>query len=207
MRSVRATATAALILLATLAACENGVEPADPTQEGVVDPLAAERAPDAAGKEQPTMDLQQILDEALDDEYLAQATYRAVIAKFGEVRPFVNIVEAEGRHARALLGLYERYGLTPPDDPWAGKIEAPETLLEACEAGVQAEIDNAEMYDRLLAHAEQADVVEVLRNLQRASQERHLPAFRRCVERGGSGGRGPGGGGGHGHRRRHRGGR
>lgn len=42
------------------------------------------------------------LDHALDDEYRARATYRAVLARFGLVRPFVNIVESEGRHIEAL---------------------------------------------------------------------------------------------------------
>lgn len=40
--------------------------------------------------------------EALDDEYKARATYRKVIEAFGPVRPFVNIVEAEDRHAEAI---------------------------------------------------------------------------------------------------------
>ena len=36
---------------------------------------------------------------ALDDEYRAEAIYDAVMQKFGEVRPFINIIEAERRHA------------------------------------------------------------------------------------------------------------
>lgn len=39
------------------------------------------------------------LRAALDDEYRAEATYAAVITAFGEVRPFINIIEAERRHA------------------------------------------------------------------------------------------------------------
>ncbi len=57
----------------------------------------------------------------------------------------------------------------------------------------------AALYDRLLAGTTRFDVLETCRNLQRASQENHLPAFRRCAERGGPGrgqGRGRGGGGG-----------
>ena len=54
----------------------------------------------------------QILMEALDDEYLAYATYDQVIKDFGPIRPFINICEAEGRHINALLGLLERYGLS-----------------------------------------------------------------------------------------------
>lgn len=53
------------------------------------------------------------LREALDDAYKARATYRKVIEGFGPVRPFVNIVEAEDRHARALITLFSRFGVEP----------------------------------------------------------------------------------------------
>ena len=41
------------------------------------------------------------LNEALDDEYHAWATYDQVIAYFGEVAPFRHIREAEARHIAA----------------------------------------------------------------------------------------------------------
>ena len=44
-----------------------------------------------------TMTLDEALVAALDDEYHARATYRAVINAFGDVRPFVNIVESDVR--------------------------------------------------------------------------------------------------------------
>ncbi len=123
------------------------------------------------------------LREALDDEYRARATYRKVIEKFGPVRPFVNIIAAEERHAGALIALFERFGVEPPQDQWQSRVTAPHTLLEACRAGVQAEIENAAMYERLLPQIGDAEAHAVMRRLQRASQERHLPAFKRCLER------------------------
>lgn len=123
------------------------------------------------------------LHEALDDEYKARATYHAIIKKFGPVRPFVNIVEAEGRHAEALLAQFHRLGIPPRPDPWAGRATAPATLAEACASAVQAEIENAAMYDRLLAQITDPEVREVMLRLRMASQERHLPAFRRCLAR------------------------
>ena len=126
------------------------------------------------------------LTEALEDEYKARATYNKVIETFGPIRPFINIVEAEGRHAAALLRQFERLGLQPPGDEWAGRIEAPSSIAAACEAAVAAEIANAAMYDRLLAVVDDPAVRNVLLNLQDASQNRHLPAFRRCLERSGS---------------------
>lgn len=123
------------------------------------------------------------LREALDDEYKARATYQGVIDRFGPVRPFVNIIEAEERHANALLRLFERFGIEPLKDRWAGEVPAPSSLAEACKAGVEAEIENAAMYERLLAQVSDARVRDVLKRLQQASQQRHLPAFRRCAER------------------------
>lgn len=128
--------------------------------------------------------LSDILLEALNDEYKARATYRAVIQHFGGVRPFINIVEAEGRHIEALLPLFAKYAIAVPDDDWANRVSCPESLAEACKIGVEAEIENAEMYHRLIAAADGCpDVQDVLRQLQRASAENHLPAFQRCLSR------------------------
>ena len=124
------------------------------------------------------------LNEALDDEYHAWATYDQVIADFGEVPPFSNIREAEARHIEALCILFARYGLPVPGNPWTGKVERYASLQAACEAGVAAEIANAEMYLRLLLATQRPDILAVLRNLQEASQQRHLPAFQRCAKSG-----------------------
>jgi len=123
------------------------------------------------------------LEEALDDEYRAWSTYGQVIADFGDIRPFSNIREAEGRHIQALLALFARYGVVVPPNPWAGKVTRYASVREACEAGVAAEIENGALYERLLAATQRPDVLAVFRNLQEASQQRHLPAFRRCAGR------------------------
>ncbi len=129
--------------------------------------------------------------EALEDEYCARATYRKVVEAFGPVRPFVNIVDAEDRHAEALLALFAWFGIEPPPDTWSERVTAPSTLAEACRIAIDAEIENEAMYERLLAQIADLEVAAVMRRLQRASQERHLPAFKRCLERESSGGSGP----------------
>ena len=138
------------------------------------------------------------LNEALDDEYHAWATYDQVIADFGEVPPFSNIREAEARHIEALYTLFAHYGLAVPENPWPGKVARYTSLQAACAAGVSAEIANGEMYERLLGSSQRPDIIRVLRNLQEASQQRHLAAFQRCAQRSAGGGGGA---------RRHRGGR
>jgi hypothetical protein len=145
---------------------------------------------------------------ALDDEYRAHAIYTQVLADFGgDVLPFANIVESEARHIDALLGLFRRYGLDVPATPWPGKVTRYESVVDACRAGVDAEIDNAAMYDRFLAGTTRPDVLAVYRNLQQASQQNHLPAFRRGAQRQGQRRRGQEPGGGSGRGRRWRGGR
>ncbi len=123
------------------------------------------------------------LNEALDDEYRAWATYDQVIADFGEVPPFSNIRTAEARHIEALCALFVHYVLPIPPNSWPRKVERYADLQAACAAGLAAEIANGEMYERLLKASGRPDILAVLRNLQEASQQHHLPAFRRAAQR------------------------
>lgn len=133
---------------------------------------------------------------ALDDEYRAEATYQAVIDRFGEVRPFINIIQAEQRHAQMVIAQMQRVGMKVPENHHLGNIDAPDSLLQACETGIEAEIENVALYDRILPTIEDPSIRATLERLQAASRDRHLPAFERCVARGGTPGRGRGGGGG-----------
>jgi rubrerythrin len=130
-----------------------------------------------------SMTLKDRLTLALLDEYKSRATYAKILEKFGPVRPFINIHEAEGRHVEALLRLFESYQIEVPVDHWPCHITVPPTLKEACQQAVEAEQDNMTMYDRILAETSEPDVRRVLQNLQSASRDRHLPAFERCVHR------------------------
>lgn len=121
------------------------------------------------------------LDTAIADEYNARAVYASIIKKFGNIRPFSNIILAEEQHIIALKSVYDRYGVTVPAE---GKINVPAfvTKEDACKAGVSAEIANAELYRNTLlpAVSEYPEIVQVFTNLMNASQEKHLPAFERC---------------------------
>jgi len=121
------------------------------------------------------------LHMALEDEYKAWSVYDQVIADFGQVRPFTNIRRAEETHIAALVALFQRYGLDVPINEWPDNVPTFETLGQACEAGVQAEIDNAALYDQLFSMVDSPDVIQVFTSLQWASQAKHLPAFERCA--------------------------
>lgn len=125
---------------------------------------------------------------ALDDEYKAFSTYQVILEKFGEVRPFSNIIQAELRHIEMLKELMVKYRVEIAPNPYltaANRPIAPATLREACEIGVQAEIANAGLYDNQLLPmvANYNDIKLVFQNLSDASQSRHLPAFQRCASR------------------------
>ena len=123
------------------------------------------------------------LNRALMDEYHARNTYRKIIDAFGTVRPFSNIVEAEQRHINFLLPLYEKYSIPVPAEPETPETILPKSMEEACRISVQAEEENISLYDELLAGTEEPDVIAVFQQLQSASRDHHLPAFRRCLER------------------------
>ena len=127
---------------------------------------------------------QQALIDAINDEYKARATYQKIIDTFGEIRPFTNIIKAEETHIKELLPLFEKYGVDVPKDEWYKDVPKYASVQEACKAGVQAEIENAKLYDEFFTFVKEQDIIDVFKALRDASQEKHLPAFQRCVERG-----------------------
>lgn len=127
------------------------------------------------------------LDEALvyaiQDEYLAQARYDAIIGKFGSIRPFTNIKAAEQQHINALVSLFQKYDKQLPEDNAKQYVSAPDTLKNAFNAGVQGEIDNIAMYDKLKTIPSlPEDVKLVFTQLGNASKN-HLRAFQRGAGR------------------------
>ncbi len=134
------------------------------------------------------------LVSAIQDEYKAKALYNKIIEKFGYQRPFSNIVQAEGKHIDQLTPLFAKYNITIPKNDWSDKLTAPDTMLEACKEGVDAEIENAKMYDEFLTFVKESDIKDIFIYLRDASRNNHLPAFQRCVNRGGEMGPGRGNG-------------
>jgi rubrerythrin len=127
------------------------------------------------------------LHEALADERRAIRLYAAIMERFGERRPFANIINAERNHERSVIVLLQQRGHPIPPDVPVELPAVPDSFRAACQLGVQAEIENIEMYDRLMAAITDPDAMRVMDRLRWASQERHLPAFRRHAG-------GPGGG-------------
>ncbi len=117
---------------------------------------------------------------ALDDEYHALAVYQSVIATFGNVEPFVEIAQSEQKHIDALVNQFNKYGLTVPENPWIGNVPTFDSLQQACQTGVEAEIANADLYNQLFSMIDDARLTRVFTNLSNASLNSHLPQFEAC---------------------------
>ncbi|KAA5607001.1 DUF2202 domain-containing protein [Roseospira marina] len=126
--------------------------------------------------------LRAALEQALDHEHHAEATYQAAIAAFGPIPPFVEIVEAERRHADALLTLFERHELDPPPNRWRGRVEKPADFTAACRAARTVEETGAALYTRLMADTAPADVQTVFQRLHAESCHDRVSAFAACGE-------------------------
>lgn len=124
------------------------------------------------------------LKAVLEDERRAAAFYQAVLNVHSGQRPFVNVIEAEGRHQEALIQQFERFGLEVPVNPWAkNPMVFKGTLAAAVEQAIQAEEANVALYDRWMKVLKDQELRTVFERLRWASQERHLPAFRRHLAR------------------------
>ncbi len=139
---------------------------ANPQWRSVVATLSEQEAADLAA--------------AIQEEYTAMNTYQAVMDKLGNVQPFSRIARSEQKHVDALIRAAQRLGVEVPGN--AGEVADIEwsTLEEACQMGVTFEQMDAALYDDLLPNTTNPMLIRVYSNLQRASLEKHLPAFEAC---------------------------
>jgi len=120
------------------------------------------------------------LTEAINEEYGALNTYRAAFVQFGNIYPFSRIARSEQQHVNALARIFTRYGLDVPANPGLASTPTWKAVTDACQAGVDAEIADAALYDKLEPGVDNTDILRVFANLQAASLNNHLPAFEAC---------------------------
>ena len=141
----------------------------------------------AALSEGKTYTVEEMLTYAIQDEYLARAEYKVIMDAYGEQRPFINIMRAEGVHIQRLLPLFTAYGVTVPEDTALEHTVKPDSLQAAYEAGVTAEVNNIAMYEAFLKQEDLPDDVRaVFEALMRASGN-HLRAFEQNANKQGMG--------------------
>lgn len=122
----------------------------------------------------------QALQEAILEEYGAYNLYQAVIDQFGSQLPFSRILRSEQQHFNALIKQAEKYGVEVPANPGLANPPVFSDLTAACQAGVDAEIADAALYDELMLVTTHSDLLRVYQRLQSASLNQHLPAFEAC---------------------------
>jgi hypothetical protein len=121
--------------------------------------------------------IKEALTYSIEDELLARAEYEEIMEKYGEIRPFVNIIEAEKKHIEYLEPLLEKYGVEYPVIP-DNSVILPDSLEESYRIGVEAEIANIAMYEKLLKNELPEDIRDIFIKLKNASKN-HLKAFER----------------------------
>ena len=129
-----------------------------------------------------TQEAKNALVKAIDDEYKAMSTYQKIIEKFGMVRPFPMIENAEEQHIASLKAIFDKYGLIVPENNWMGKINVSSTLKQACQVGIDAENSNAKLYreELLPVVKDYQDITIIFTNLMEISEQKHLVAFEKC---------------------------
>jgi rubrerythrin len=122
------------------------------------------------------------LHAALLDEYAMMSYYRRAAQRFGPVRPFVHLLQAERRHAQALVHIFERGRVIPPRPAEADEIAVPDELIAAIEQALQRERANADLYTKLRAEVSEESVRVVFDRLRTASEQRHVQGLQRALD-------------------------
>ena len=120
--------------------------------------------------------IEEMLVYALQDEYSARSEYITIMDTYDVTKPFSNIKASEDNHIALLLPLFETYGLEVIEDESLDHLHEIESLEEAYEIGVVAEINNIAMYNAFLTQELPDDLINAFTKLRDAS-ENHLAAF------------------------------
>lgn len=182
----KAAIVLAMLMLFAITGCETqniAQEETEPieTQETVNHDFGAKSA-----LEQDELTIEQMLGYAIQDEYLARQEYELIVGEYGQLKPFTNIIRAEETHIQMLKDIYKKYGYEMPIDNAIDYAVLPNSLEEAFDIGVQAEIDNIAMYEKFLEN-ELPDDIEVVFIELRDGSKNHLAAFERGVRGNGRG--------------------
>ncbi len=126
--------------------------------------------------------IEQMLVYAIQDEYFARSEYDYFINELDAGTPFTNIIKSEETHIAMLVPLFEAYDLAIPEDESNMHLISVETITQALETCVEAEINNIAMYNRFLEGELPDDIRDAFTKLRDASVK-HLEAFERKLSR------------------------
>ena len=122
----------------------------------------------SGSKEDNDLNKEKMLTYAIEDEFLARAEYEVIMREYGEQKPFSNIIKAEEKHISDLKELFSKYNISIPEDKAKDYTAVLESLNEAYKAGVKAEIDNIDMYEKFLKQNLPQDIKDTFTALRDA---------------------------------------
>jgi hypothetical protein len=131
---------------------------------------------DLSGSDYDAAELKAVLDVLLLDEYKARAEYEAIVEKFGDESPYVNLIKAETRHIESLTRIYDAFDFVVPADNGDDFAVLPASLEASYQIGIDAEKANIALYETYLDTDLPDSVERIFQNLQNAS-ENHLAIF------------------------------
>ncbi|MBN2878350.1 MAG: DUF2202 domain-containing protein [Clostridia bacterium] len=185
----------ALALIISAAACSQATEEQSADKAVSQEEATVEASTTVAGEydygaksalEKENFTIEEMLNYAIQDEYLARQEYELIMEEYGEQKPFSNIIKAEENHIAELKAVFEANGYVIPEDTSSEYAMLPASLDEAFDVGVLVEIDNIAMYDKFLSYDLPSDVKAVFEELKKGS-ENHLAAFERGARGSGQG--------------------
>lgn len=121
---------------------------------------------------------------ALDEAWRAAAIAEAVIARFGPVMPFRNLLMSDYLHAATLIRLLVARGMSAPARPVAAPPALPADLRAACRMAADNAVAAIGCYESRLLPAVQGDAEAgpVLMRLYDALSHVQLPALLHWAE-------------------------
>lgn len=120
--------------------------------------------------------VEQMLVLAIEDEYLAKATYTKLLELFPEEEKLTRLINAEQNHIEALLPLFETYNIAVPTDNHGSLVLSFETFQQAAVAIADAELTNISMYQHFLKQSNTPEDIKVVFGYLLAGSMRHLQA-------------------------------
>lgn len=125
---------------------------------------------------------EKMLTYAIQDEYLAQAKYRAYQKAFGDSNTFARLERAEKNHIARLEELFKVYGYAIPENSAASLVKVPANIETAYLDVVAQEMENIDMYKAFLAQKDLPDDLKFVFTALMGASQNHLRAGMRQVE-------------------------
>jgi hypothetical protein len=126
-----------------------------------------------------TYSIDEMLTLAINDEYLAKATYVKLLEIFPDQKMLEHLILAEQRHIDLLLPLFEAYDVVLPEASNQDLTLDFTTIEQAAQSIASAELANIAMYQHFLSQSNLPDDVRGVFEKLLGASSMHLQAAQR----------------------------